>query len=105
MIFRYSRPRRGVIAALGDDTDLVVAKHARRGFFKPPTFRIGERGPIRSGQPLYCEVVASEEGLRLRPAPGRAINAGSKPLAAETAPSMGTKYRTDDGLTFWFSIG
>ncbi|HEY3448140.1 MAG TPA: vWA domain-containing protein [Myxococcales bacterium] len=85
----------------GDDGDFGLWMRAKPGFYKPGTFRIGGGGPIRRSAPLLAEIVATKDGVRVRPAKGKALKCGGEELSREFRPEYKAKYEADEGLVFW----
>ena len=84
-----------------DEGDFGLWMRAKPGFFRPATFKIGGGGPIRRTSPLLCAIVATPNGVVVRPAEGRSLKADGGALPEQFQPAHGVKYAADDGLVFW----
>jgi hypothetical protein len=85
-----------------DDGDFGLWLRAKPGFYRPATFRIGGGGPIRRSSALLCEIVATRDGILLRPARGKPLrSADGEERIAPFRPEFGEKYVADEGLKFW----
>jgi len=85
----------------GDEGDFGLWMRAKPGFYKSAIFRIGGGGPIRRSSPLLCEIAATGDGIRVRPAKGSVIKSGGDEHTREFRPEYKARYEVGDGLTFW----
>ncbi|MGC4117065.1 MAG: hypothetical protein QM765_21390 [Myxococcales bacterium] len=85
----------------GDDGDFGLWLRGKPGFYKPGLFRIGGGGPVRRTSPLYCEIVATKDGVVVRPAKGRTLKCDGEELSRQFRPEYMAKYEADEGLVFW----
>lgn len=84
-----------------DDGDFGLWLRGKPGFYKPGTFRIGGGGPVRRASPLICEIVATKDGVVVRPASGKTLKKDGEELGRAFRPEYKAKYEAEDGLVFW----
>lgn len=85
----------------GDEGDFGLWMRGKPGFYRPGTFRIGGGGPIRRASPLLCEIVATGDGIVVRPAKGRGVKGPDDTHTREFRPTYQAKYEPEEGLVFW----